>query len=169
MGKGLKRTLGIAGILLLLALTVAICYFIFTKHTENGLAYDDNATTGILPGVDIDQRRKELQEILDRSMIAFSINTSPVFLNGTSKGNLLVENPGNNAKLIKVSIMIDKTNEEVYSTKYLKPGTYIESAKLDKVLKKGTYDATAYISAYDEDTGEYIGQTGAQIVITVQN
>ena len=82
---------------------------------------------------------------------------------------LLIENPGNNAKLLKVSIIIDKTEEEIYASKYLKPGTYIENVKLDKVLEKGTYDATAYFLAYDEETTEYIGQTGAQITLTVQN
>ena len=131
--------------------------------------YDENATIGILPGVDIETRRAELQNILDRTMIAFSINTSPVFLNGTSAGNLLIENPGNNAKLLQISIYIDDSNEEIYASKFLKPGTYIESVKLDKVLEKGTYDATAYFSAYDEETGEYIGRVGAQITITVQN
>lgn len=170
MSKGKKRTLAVAGILLLLALTVGICYIIFTKNTaEADLLYEDNATMGIMPGIDIEQRQAELQELLDRSMIAFSINTSPVFLNGTSEGNLLIENPGHNAKLLRINILIDDTEEEVYATKFLKPGTYIESAKLDKVLEKGSYNATAYFSAYDEETGEYIGQTGAQIVINVQN
>jgi len=171
MSKAKKRTLTITGILLLIALTVVICYFIFTKNAaaRTDLLYDDNATAGIMPGIDIDARRAELQNILDRSMIAFSINTSPVFLDGTSEGNLLIENPGNNAKLLQISILVDDTEEEIYASKFLKPGTYIESAKLDKVLEKGTYNATAYFSAYDEDTGEYIGQTGAQIMITVQN
>lgn len=170
MSKGKKRTFIVIGIIFLMALTVTICYFIFSKQAKpTSLVYDDNATAGILPGIDLNQRRQELQEILDRSMIAFSINTSPVFFDGTSEGNLLIENPGNNAKLLQISILIDSTNEEVYSSKYLKPGTYIESVKLDKVLEKGTYDATAYFSAYDEDTGEYIGQTGAQITLTVQN
>lgn len=170
MSKGKKRALIIVGILLLLALTVAICYYIFTKNTaEADLLYEDNATMGIMPGIDIDQRRAELQEILDRSMIAFSVNTSPVFQDGTSEGNLLIENPGNNAKLLRVRILINETEEEVYATNFLRPGTYIESDKLDKVLEKGSYDATIYFSAYDEDTGEYIGQTGAQIVINVQN
>ena len=169
MSKGKKRTLVILLILLLLLLTIGICYFLFTKKDNKDLEFDDNATAGIMPGVDVDERRKELQNLLDRSMIAFSINTSPVFLNGTSEGNLLIENPGNNAKLIKVSLVINKTNEEVYASKYLKPGTYIENVKLDKVLEKGTYDATAYFSAYDEETTEYIGKTGAQITLTVQN
>lgn len=169
MSKGKKRLLTTAGIILLVALTVLICYLIFSKKDDLNLLYDDNATVGVLPGIDIDERRKQLQEALDRSMIAFSINTSPVFLNGTAKGNLLIENPGNNAKLLKVSIKIDGTEEEVYASNFLKPGTYIESVALDKVLEKGTYDATAYFLAYDEEDGEYIGQTGAQITITVQN
>lgn len=169
MSKRKKRALIIVGIILLILITIAICYFLFTKKDDNDLLYDDNATAGILPGVDVDERRKELQNMLDRSMIAFSINTSPVFLNGTSEGNLLIENPGNNAKLLRVSILIDDTEEEVYASKYLKPGTYIENVKLDKVLEKGTYDATAYFLAYEEESGEYIGQTGAQITITVQN
>ncbi|EOT26662.1 hypothetical protein C805_00763 [Eubacterium sp. 14-2] len=169
MSKGKKRALIIAGILLLLILTIAVCYFLFTGKDDEDLLYDDNATAGIMPGVDVDERRKELQNLLDRSMIAFSINTSPVFLNGTSEGNLLIENPGNNAKLLRVSILINETDEEIYASRYLKPGTYIENVKLDKVLEKGTYDATAYFLAYEEDSGEYIGQTGAQITITVQN
>lgn len=169
MSKGKKRALTIAGILLLVAATVAICYFLFRKQQEPDPLYDNNATIGILPGIDIDERRKELQDMLDRSVIAFSINTSPVFLNGTSEGNLLIENPGNNAKLLQVRILIDDTEEEVYASKYIKPGSYIEKVKLDKVLEKGTYPATAYFSAYDENTTEYIGQTGAQITISVQN
>ena len=169
MSKSKKRVLIVAGIALLLAVTISVCYFIFTKNSKTDLVYDDNATTGIMPGTDIDKRKEELQEMLDRSMIAFSINTSPVFINGTSEGNLLIENPGNNAKLLKISIQINDTEEEVYTSNYFNPGTYIESAKLDKVLEKGTYDATAYFSAYEEETGEYIGKTGAQIAITVQN
>ena len=129
MSKKKKRALMAIGILLLLLITIAVCYFLFTREDTTDLQYDDNATAGILPGVDVDERRKELQNILDRSMIAFSINTSPVFLNGT----------------------------------------YIENVKLDKVLEKGTYDATAYFSAYEEESGEYIGRTGAHITLTVQN
>lgn len=169
MRKEKKIGLAVLGIFLLIAVTVVICYFIFHEKDEHNPLYDDNATVGVLPGIDINERQKELQEQLDRSVIAFSINTSPVFLNGTSEGNLLIENPGNNAKLLQVSIVVDESGEEIYASKYLKPGTYIEDVKLDKILEKGTYDATAYFSAYDEETLEYIGQTGAGITVTVQN
>ena len=118
MSKGKKQLLTITGIALLIALTVLTCYFIFSHKDNPNLLYDDNATVGILPGIDVDERQKQLQDALDRSLIAFSINTSPVFLNGTSKGNLLIENPGNNAKLLKVRIKIDDTEEEVYASNY---------------------------------------------------
>lgn len=170
MSKAKKQTLIITGAVLLIAATVAICYFLFANKAEpTSLVFEDNATAGIMPGIDLEQRKAELQTLLDRSMIAFSINTSPVFQSGTSEGNLLIENPGNNAKLIQVSIVISDTNEEVYASKYIKPGTYIEKVKLDKVLEKGTYDATAYFSAYDEETYEFIGRTGAQIKLTVES
>lgn len=170
MKKSKQRLFIVIGVGALMILTVVICYFLFYKNpTKEPLKYDDNATTGIMPGVDPDQRQKELQDILDKNLIAFSINTTPAFLNGTSEGNLLIENPGNNAKLLKIRIVMNDTKEEIYSSNYLKPGSYIKSAKLSKVLEKGSYDATAYFSAYDEETTEYIGQTGASITLTVEN
>ncbi len=169
MSKSKKRALTIILVLLLIAATVVICYYLFRKQQEPDPLYDNNATIGVLPGIDIDERRKQLQDMLDKSVIAFSINTSPVFLNGTSEGNLLIENPGNNAKLLQVRILINDSEEEIYASKYIKPGSYIENVKLDKVLEKGVYDATAYFSAYDEETTEFIGQTGAQITLTVEN
>ena len=169
MSKGKKRALTIILVLLLIAATVVICYYLFRKPQAPDPLYDNNATIGVLPGIDIDERRKQLQDMLDKSVIAFSINTSPVFLNGTSEGNLLIENPGNNAKLLQVRILINDSEEEIYASKYIKPGSYIENVKLDKVLEKGVYDATAYFSAYDEETTEFIGQTGAQITLTVEN
>ena len=86
MSKGKKRALIVVIVILLILLTIGICYFLFTKKDNKNLEYDDNATTGIMPGVDVDERRKELQTLLDRSMIAFSINTSPVFLKGNRRG-----------------------------------------------------------------------------------
>lgn len=158
------------GAVSLMAATIAVCFTLLRPKTEEtSIAFEDNATAGIMPGVDIAERQKELQNLLDESMIAFSINTTPVFPSGTSEGNLLIENPGNNAKLIKVTIQINDTSEEVYQSNFLKPGSYIQSAKLDKVLDKGTYEATAYFSAYTEDTAEYIGQTGAGITLLVEN
>ena len=133
----------------------------------DSLELDANATIGLLPGIDVAQRQAELQQQLDESMIAFSINTDPVFARGGSEGNLMLENPANNAKLIVVELYINETEELVYQTKALPAGSYIENARLDKLLEPGEYPATAYFKAYREDDHSYIGQVGAAITIHV--
>lgn len=153
--------------ILCILLIVGIAAFFLLRDKDNGLALDDNATIGIMPGVDIAQRQAELQEQLDEGMIAFSINTNPVFESGSSEGNLLLENPENNAKLIVVEIYVDDTEELIYKSKAIPAGSYIEKARLDKVLEPGEYAATAYFNAYREEDQSYIGRSGAAITITV--
>lgn len=154
-------------VIALFIVSFGVYKYMQSKQVSSGLEIDDNATMGIMPGVDMDERIKELQEELDRNMIAFSINTNPSFANGISEGNIMIENPEQNAKLIVAEIYLE--NELLYKTKALKPGSYIENIKLDKELKKGEYDAVVYFKAYTEDTQEYIGQTGAEITLHVQS
>lgn len=164
--KSRKRAVVVAIIICILLILGLIAFFVL-RGEDNSLELDDNATIGIMPGIDIAQRQAELQEQLDEAMIAFSINTNPVFESGSSEGSLMLENPANNAKLIVVEIYIDDTEELVYKSKAIPAGSYIESARLDKVLEPGEYAATAYFNAYREDDQSYIGRSGAAITITV--
>ena len=163
-----KKQILIAALVVLLLAVAGVAYLLLGQDTDgSGLELDDNATMGILPGIDIAQRQDELQQLLDESMIAFSINTSPVFATGSSEGNLMLENPANNAKLLMVEIYRDDTEELIYQSKALPVGSYIENVRLDKVLEPGEYAATAYFKAYHEEDARYIGQAGAAILITV--
>ena len=153
--------------LFLLAVVAGGAAFWLTREDTDPLALDDNATMGVLPGIDITERQAQLQEQLDESMIAFSINTSPVFATGGSEGNLMLENPEHNAKLLVAEIYLDDTQELIYQSKAIPAGAYIENAMLDKVLEPGEYQATAYFKAYREDDRSFIGQAGAAIKITV--
>ena len=148
-------------------LAVAAGTFLALRGSGDSLELDQNATIGLLPGVDLAQRQDELQQQLDESMIAFSINTSPVFENGGSEGNLMLENPANNAKLIVVELYLNETEELIYQTKALPAGSYIENARLDKLLEPGEYPATAYFKAYREDDHTYIGQVGAALTLHI--
>lgn len=155
---------------LLAAILLTGVWFIFNKAApKDGIEFEDNVSMGIMPGVDMEQRLKELQEKLDKGMIAFSVNTNPVFSTGTAAGNLMLENPGNNAKLLIAKIVLNDTQETVFTSKYIKPGSYMDQVKLDKVLEAGVYPATVYFEAYTEDTAEYIGQAGASVTLTVQS
>lgn len=132
-----------------------------------GLEMEQNATVGILPGVDLAKRKEQLQTRLDESQIAFSINTNPQFETGSSEGNILLENPANNAKLLTAEIVLNDSDEVVYSSKAIAPGTYLKNIRLDKALAKGRYEATVYLKAYHLDTQKLIGQTGAAVTLAV--
>lgn len=162
-----KKIMILSSILLIAGISTA-SYFLYFKN-KSDIEYEDNATIGVMPGIDIEKRREELQKKLDESVIAFSINTSPVFASGASEGNLMIENPEQNQKLIVAQIKIDNYEQPIYESKYIKPGSYIENIKLNKVLDKGTYDAIAYFKAYNQETRDYIGETSAKITITVQS
>lgn len=164
--RGKKKFLLICGVCLLLA-AGAIFFALRSQSQKNALEIDDNALMGDLPGVDMEQRQAELQKQLDESMIAFSINTNPVFASGRSEGNLMLENPTHNAKLVVVEIYLDETNELIYRSKALPVGSYIENVALDKVLEPGEYAATAYFNAYRESDQSFVGQAGAAIKITI--
>ncbi len=166
-----KKRMVLIALACLLLLAVGGGIFLMTREEDaamdDSLQLDDNATMGVLPGIDMAERQAQLQEQLDEGMIAFSINGSPVFANGGAEGNLMLENPANNAKLLVVEIYIDATQEMVYQSKAIPTGAYIENARLDKVLEPGEYPATAYFKAYREEDHSFIGQAGAAIKITV--
>ena len=149
------------------ALLAAAIVFFANRNLGDSLELADNATMGVLPGVDLAQRQAELQQLLDESMISFSINTSPVFETGGAEGNLMLENPANNAKLLVVAIYINDTQELIYQSKALPAGSYIENTRLDKLLEPGSYEATAYFKAYRESDHSYIGQVGADLTLSV--
>ena len=159
-----RLLVALCAVCLLAAVTGAL---LMLRSPGDSLELDKNATIGLLPGIDVAQRQAELQQLLDESMIAFSINTSPIFETGGSEGNLMLENPANNAKLIVVELYLDETGELIYQPKALPAGSYIENARLDKLLEPGEYPATAYFKAYREDDHSYIGQVGAALTLYV--
>ena len=73
----MKKKLVIAAVCLVLIVGAGAFWVLggAGRGPGDSLALDDNATMGVLPGIDIDERKKQLQEQLDEGMIAFSINS----------------------------------------------------------------------------------------------
>lgn len=145
----------------------AMAAAIIGRPSKNGLGLEANATTGLMPGVDLETRRKQLQQELDDSQIAFSLNSSPTFDSITSTGKLMLENPQNNHKLLTAELVLDATGETLYQSGALQPGSYLAEITLKRPLSKGDYPVTVYLRAYHEDTQQLIGQTGASVNLTV--
>lgn len=154
----------IIAILLLLALGGAGYWFL----KQDSFRFDSAAEDGSLDGMTRDQIQELMNNKVDESMLAISINSTPVFKNGKSKGTLRIENAANNNYNMKVRIVIDSEEKEIYYSDAIKPGQVIREDQLDVELAKGTYACTATFEAYDEDN-EKAGEAKAQLNIVIQN
>lgn len=109
-----------------------------------------------------------LQQIADTGNFHFQILVHPKFKKGDEEGELMITNPVDNPYHMSVSITLDSSGEEVYSSKVLKPGERIHYDRLAVNLSQGEYPATAMFTVLDEDTQESMGQVAAQITISVE-
>ena len=136
--------------------------------------YGSNSTgTIIQDGVISGYTASEIEEIMqrkaDESTFSFEINSRPFFKNGQSEGNIRIYNPPFNNYLIDVEIKLDSNNKTIFKSGKLKPNQYIEKAKLSRNLKKGEYEATATISAYDPESEQLLGVSVAKLIIAIEN
>ena len=158
------------------SLIIAAVLFIFKSCSgdklsdptpSGGIAYDPSAVEGGWNEADTDEIVGALNKQVEEGYINISMNTSPVFANGTSTGNLMIVNEGVNRYPQIVEISRDDTGEVVYKSGAIPVGSKIEAAKLDVPLSAGTYACTAIFHNIDPDTGLSLGCAGAVISITV--
>ena len=173
-GSNKKKSRIIAAVLAAVALIAIICLLCFKGCTPDAnpigkLTMDDNAVEGGWNEADIDEIKKGLNEKVEAGMINISMNTSPVFENGSSEGNLMIVNETINNYPQKVVISRNDTDEVVYESAGIPVGSKIERAKLNVNLPAGTYECTAMFHNMNPDTGESLGCAGAIITITVKN
>jgi hypothetical protein len=164
-----------AGLVILILLIIAAALLIFKSCTgeeapdpsPSGIVYDASAVKGGWDEADTDKIIDSLNEKVAEGMINISMNTSPIFANGSSTGNLMIVNESVNRYPQIVVITRNDTEEVIYTSGAIPVGSKIEEAKLDVDLPAGTYDCTAIFNNVDPDTGAYLGCAGAIISITI--
>lgn len=160
--KNRKKILPV--LLLLMAVGLGVWFFL----GKDGFRFDSAAEDGTLDGMSEAQIQAMLDEKLSESMLAISINSSPVFKDGKSKGTLRIENAPNNRYNMKVRITMNSDGSEIYHSDAIKPAQVIKEDYLDVELKKGTYPCTATFEAYDSETNEKAGEASAKLNIKVK-
>lgn len=158
-----KKKKGLILLLLLLLLGGAAGWY----FKQDGFRFDDSAEDGSLDGLTKDQIQELMNQKVDESMLAISINSTPVFEDGNSKGTLRIENAANNNYNMKVRIVIDNEDKEIYYSDAIKPGQIIREDRLDEILPKGMYACTATFEAYDEDNKK-AGEAKAQLNLLIR-
>lgn len=162
--KRTKRIVVIVVLVLLVLALIAGAVYFFNKPADDGLATDPNVKVGSLTS-----STEDLDKIVDEGMLTFSINSTPMFEDGTAAGNLMIENPDINNNRFTVTIYRDDTGEIIYESGALDPGQYIDDVPLDVDLEAGEYSCTAQFDTYRIADNTPIGQAAAGLTVHVMN
>ena len=172
-----KRTALVSMIVLAIMLFSVITIWYFKRDLaitkENNIPNQGSllppgfAADGPLSDMTENEIREQMQKIADASYFAFKINARPVFETGDGKGNVRIENPSYNVYPMVVQIVLDETEEILFDSGGIFPNQHIDSASLNRPLPPGSYNATAYMNAYDPDSHTWLGKQAAALVITV--
>jgi hypothetical protein len=136
-------------------------------NTADALESSVKAQLGQLDGKTEDEIQAELDRVIEEGMFHISINTTPVFADGASEGNLEIENSPNNHYSTVVQIALEDSGEQIYNSGLIEPNYHIQSDSLSKDLDPGEYEAVATFHAYDTETHEEIGATSCEMLIYV--
>jgi hypothetical protein len=79
-----------------------------------------------------------------------------------------VENVTDNETPVYFDLIVDETNEKVYSSPVLELGAKLESFKLDTPLEKGEYQCTVEYHMVDEDQNE-LTTVNVGVTVVVEN
>ena len=139
------------------------------QHDYGGIVYDSEAVEGGWEQTDEEGIINTLNEQVQEGEINISMNTAPVFENGTAKGNLMIVNEGINRYPQVVEIRRNDTGELLYASNAIPVGSKIEKARLMGDLPAGSYECTAMFISVDPVSGKSLGSAGALITITVKS
>ena len=166
-GKALAIASAVAAVVIVVVILLLLRSCGAPANDPGGIEFDPSATEGGWDEADTDEIIAGLNEKVEEGMINISMNTSPVFADGTSKGSLMIVNEEVNNYPQVVEISRDDTGELIYKSGAIPVGSKIESAKLSVDLDPGTYKCTALFYNVDPDTGDYLGCAGAVVTVTV--
>lgn len=161
--KGFVVWIVIASIAVILALLVALYFFMDSTQ------YEDGGVLGQLDGKTMEEIQAALDQYVEEGMLNISIASLVRFEDGNAEGELRIENSPSNHYLMQVDISRDDNGEIIYSSDTIEPNYHIQYGRLNTDLPAGTYPCTATFYAVDMESREVVGQAAANVTIVVEN
>ena len=167
-----RIAIGVLALFAAALLAVGAASLLGTTATGEGAVddfFDPNAKAGQVPTKTPEEMQAELDRIVEEGMFDLSIASVIEFASPGATGKACIENVPGNRYDMTVSIRLDGTCEEVYASRGIAPGNYIEDIALVRELATGSHDATATFTAYDRETHVEVGAAAAKVVLAVDD
>ncbi len=160
--KKKKKKIIIIIICILLIIIAAVAIFLWLRRPK-----------GVITEENYKQIMEDMENQVQEGYFETYMNTDWTFPDGSSETtNAVLGNSPNNKKPIRCEVMLEDTEEVIYSTGVLPVGAELPPFKLDVDLDAGTYDAVCMVYLLDEEEdGSYTdySNAGFNVTITVEN
>lgn len=162
-----KILLAVVLIAALAAVGLFVWHSFFRDTGYDRYQFDTEAMAGRIQRMTEEEVQAELNRVVEEGMFNISIASAIVFESPEGEGEARIENIEANRYHMQVDIVLDETQEVIYSSQLIRPGYSIEFIKLSKKLEPGAYDVTAIFSAITQDEMQLFGQAAAEVKIYI--
>lgn len=152
---------------LLIAIAVASGVFLATQALDPQAGRDKDAQAGALPKDYQDRAAARLRSTMGTVTVKASIAAQVQMENGTAPALLLIQNDADWRYPIRVSILLNRNAQTLYTSGIIDPGMHLVQAPLDIPLDPGDHACTATISALDPETDHVVAQVAGSLMIHV--
>jgi len=148
---------------------VLICLLVFFwgKGISSDLSNSGDLRTipAGLPKAEVERWKNKK---VDKDMAFIKLNTALTMKEGEKAANLSLINPPYSAYDFRVKIVLDNDSEDIlYISDLVKPGTFNKTVKFQKSLSLGHYNAIVYYTFYGETGDDVIKEHEVEISIAV--
>ena len=155
------------GVIVAAVIVLLFIVFMALQSCNRFAVYDTRAEEGQLRGKTNAEIQEELNRQVEEGMFNISIASTIELYDGTSEGEMRIENVPGNHYYMSVRIVNDANGQTLLQTGMIKPNQHIWEHALDVDLDPGTYECTAIFTAHDMETEQEVGQAAAKINIVV--
>jgi len=168
--KRKKRILIILGIVVLVAIIGLLIYFFWIKTDESDIG-DDNVPRGqglILNPDNIDEARRLMDgPASPDAQYTVSLTTHWVFETwNTPSHTASVDNLASNSRTVYFDVVLDETDELVYTSPFIPLGEVLEDFALDTYVPAGEHIATVTFVLVDDDH-EFVADVSVSVTLTI--
>ncbi len=142
-----------------------------TSEGTNRAVVSNNSARVILDEKSADSVVEEMRKQIEEGFFECKMSSDWTFADGNSESkDAYVENSENNTHPIYFDVVLEDTEELIYSSPVIPVGSHLTDFKLDKPLSAGKYRALCkYVLLSDLENQEEISAANFVITITVQN
>lgn len=154
---------------LIIALIGALVYM-FWPESQEEVEQRGTTTSGsgrLLTLDNLDDVRQRMSEFSADAQYTVSMTTNWVFDTArTPSRNAVVDNLVRNSRTVYFDVIINSTDEVVFSSPYIPLGETLENFALDKDVSPGVYDATVRYFLVD-DNNEVVADVAVSVTLTI--